>query len=196
MLHSCSHEIVNSYIACMPELRGRTVIRRRLPPNSPEGSHLRIGLATAGIYYAPGSLKAKLSVDGNLNRLEPYCQEHGVPFRRLGKLLVATDQSQIGKLRELQENGRKNGVRTGCLQSLTAPCAARGGSLLSECLAETNQQLSLSPPKMQSCALCLILCAAPKKGCSASIAVSCATYPAEEESGSHKSVPCRCTWSG
>ncbi|CAK0783296.1 hypothetical protein CVIRNUC_006495 [Coccomyxa viridis] len=64
----------------------------------------------SGIYYAPGSLKAKLSVDGNLNRLEPYCREHGVPFRRLGKLLVATDESQIGKLRELQENGRKNGV--------------------------------------------------------------------------------------
>ena len=88
---------------------------------NPFGSHPTIGPATAGIYYTPGSLKAKLSVDGNLNRLEPYCREHGVPFRRLGKLLVATDESQFGKLRELQENGRKNGVRASCLQSLSAP---------------------------------------------------------------------------
>ena len=87
-------------------------------------SHLRSGFADAGIYYPPGSLKAKLSVDGNLKRLEPYCQDHGVPFRRLGKLLVATDESQIGKLRELQGNGRKNGVRAVCLPAVFWYCRA------------------------------------------------------------------------
>ena len=60
-------------------------------------------------------------MDGNLNRLEPYCQEHGVPFNRLGKLLVATDESQIGNLRDFQENAKKNGVSAGYVQSLGAP---------------------------------------------------------------------------
>ena len=57
-------------------------------------------------------MKAKLSVDGNLRRLEPYCQEHGVPFKRVGKLLVATDDSQIGKLHDFQRNAKQNGVRS------------------------------------------------------------------------------------
>jgi len=55
-------------------------------------------------------LKAKLCVDGNLRRLEPYCQEHGVPFKRIGKILVATDESQIEKLRDFQRNAKQNGV--------------------------------------------------------------------------------------
>ena len=98
-------------------------------------------------------------MDGNLNRLEPYCREHGVPFRRLGKLLVATDGSQIGKLRELQENGRKNGVRTGCLHFSQCPCAARGGSLLSGGPAEIDQPLSLGPMNdVQLCSAPDLLC--------------------------------------
>ena len=71
--------------------------------------------AYAGIYYSLNSLKAKLCVDGNLRRLEPYCQEHGVPFKRIGKLLVATDESQIEKLRGFQQNAKQNGV------SMSAP---------------------------------------------------------------------------
>ena len=69
-----------------------------------------MGKIDAGIYYPPGSLKAKLSVDGNLRKLEPYCQEHGIPFKRIGKLLVATDESQIQKLRDFQSNAKQNGV--------------------------------------------------------------------------------------
>ena len=69
-----------------------------------------MGTIDAGIYYPPGSLKAKLSVDGNLRKLEPYCQEHGIPFQRIGKLLVATDELQIQKLRDFQSNAKQNGV--------------------------------------------------------------------------------------
>ncbi|WP_445682596.1 NAD(P)/FAD-dependent oxidoreductase [Radicibacter daui] len=63
----------------------------------------------AGIYYPRGSLKAELCVAGR-KTLYDYCQSHGVPYRRLGKLIVATDDAQLGKLEEIAGKARVNGV--------------------------------------------------------------------------------------
>ena len=63
----------------------------------------------AGIYYPPGSAKARLCVAGR-PRLYEYCESHGVPFRRCGKLIVATDKAQLPKLRAIRETARANGV--------------------------------------------------------------------------------------
>lgn len=63
----------------------------------------------AGIYYAPGSAKAKLCVEGR-HRLYRYCEAHGVPHRRCGKLIVASNDAQLSKLETLQESARSNGV--------------------------------------------------------------------------------------
>ncbi len=63
----------------------------------------------AGLYYASGSLKARLCVQGKA-QLYAHCDSHGVPHRRCGKLIVATDVSQRVDLQRLQAQAQANGV--------------------------------------------------------------------------------------
>ena len=67
------------------------------------------GVIHSGIYYAPGSLKARLCVAG-ARELYAYCERHGIPTERCGKVIVATDESELGRLQDLYERGRANGV--------------------------------------------------------------------------------------
>ncbi|MHB8527877.1 MAG: NAD(P)/FAD-dependent oxidoreductase, partial [Candidatus Acidiferrales bacterium] len=67
------------------------------------------GVIHSGLYYTPGSLKARLCVRGNRLTYE-FCAAHGVPHRNTGKLVVATSHEQEAKLTELIERGRANGV--------------------------------------------------------------------------------------
>jgi L-2-hydroxyglutarate oxidase LhgO len=63
----------------------------------------------AGLYYPAGSLKADLCVGGR-ERLYAWCRERGVGCRRLGKLVVASDESEIAILESLRDRGEANGV--------------------------------------------------------------------------------------
>ena len=67
------------------------------------------GVIHAGIYYAPGSLKARLCVEG-ARLLYAYCDERGIEARRDGKLIVAADESELRGLDELERRGRENQV--------------------------------------------------------------------------------------
>ncbi len=67
------------------------------------------GVAHAGIYYAPGSLKARLCVDG-IRRMYAFCEEHGIAHERCGKVIVALTPAELGGLDELERRGRANAV--------------------------------------------------------------------------------------
>jgi len=68
------------------------------------------GVLHTGIYYTPGSLRAKLCVQGHRAMTE-FCGEAGLPFRGGGKVVVATGDEQIPRLDELQRRGTLNGVQ-------------------------------------------------------------------------------------
>src|ERR1700759_2766983 len=67
------------------------------------------GVIHAGVYYAPGSLKARLCVRGAALMYE-YCERHGIEANRIGKLIVATQAGELPGLDELERRARANGV--------------------------------------------------------------------------------------
>jgi (S)-2-hydroxyglutarate dehydrogenase len=67
------------------------------------------GVIHSGVYYAPGSLKARLCVEG-ARELYTYCELRGIPTERCGKVIVATEESELGRLEALHERGIGNGV--------------------------------------------------------------------------------------
>ncbi|KAB0798803.1 hypothetical protein PPYR_00672 [Photinus pyralis] len=68
------------------------------------------GVIHAGIYYKPGSLKAKLCVEG-LQLTYSYCDERKIPYKKVGKLIVATNEGELSNLLDLYERGQKNNVK-------------------------------------------------------------------------------------
>ena len=84
-----------------------TVLEREQEVGTHQTGH-NSGVIHAGIYYKPGSLKAKLCV-GGAARMYDFCQEHGVAHERCGKVIVALDESELPGLDELESRGRRNG---------------------------------------------------------------------------------------
>jgi L-2-hydroxyglutarate oxidase LhgO len=67
------------------------------------------GVIHSGIYYKPGSFKAKLCVEGR-KLAWAYCERKGIEYRQVGKLIVATEERELGRLNDLWDRGRANGV--------------------------------------------------------------------------------------
>ena len=81
--------------------RGAAVARGQTGANS--------GVIHAGIYYLPGSLKARLCVEG-AREMYDICEREGIPFERCGKVIVARSDAELGRLDELERRGRENQV--------------------------------------------------------------------------------------
>jgi L-2-hydroxyglutarate oxidase LhgO len=67
------------------------------------------GVIHSGIYYKPGSLKARLCTEG-ARLMKAFCSEHGIHWELCGKLIVATDESELGRLTNIHERGQANGL--------------------------------------------------------------------------------------
>lgn len=67
------------------------------------------GVLHAGLYYKPGSLKARLAVEG-IRAMTAYCREKNIPHEICGKVVVAVDESELPRLRELEARGKANGL--------------------------------------------------------------------------------------
>src|SRR2546427_2009400 len=67
------------------------------------------GVIHSGIYYKPGSLKARLAVEGN-RRMVEFCREHGIPHDVCGKVIVATEPAELPLLEALYQRGEENGL--------------------------------------------------------------------------------------
>ncbi len=107
-------------LACARELaaRGREVVLlERHERFGEETSSRNSEVVHAGIYYAPGSLKAQLCARGNRS-LYAWCAAHDVPHARLGKLIVATSADEEPKLEQILRQAAANGVAS--LRPLTA----------------------------------------------------------------------------
>lgn len=68
------------------------------------------GVIHSGLYYRPGSAKARMAVEG-AERMYAFCAEHGVGAERCGKVVVATHERELERLAELRRRGEANGVQ-------------------------------------------------------------------------------------
>src|SRR5690348_15558598 len=67
------------------------------------------GVLHCGLYYKPGSVKARLAV-GGIRQMVEFCQENAIPHEICGKLVVAADESEVPRLRDLEKRGAANGL--------------------------------------------------------------------------------------
>lgn len=85
-----------------------TVLEKEAHLGQHQTSH-NSGVVHAGLYYAPGSLKARLCARG-MTLLREYCREHEIPYDECGKLVIATDEREMPRFEALEERARTNGV--------------------------------------------------------------------------------------
>ena len=89
--------------------RTRLLVLEKEPEVARHQSGHNSGVIHAGIYYRPGSYKARLCVEGG-RLLTEFCDRHGIRWQRCGKVIVATRPDELPRLAALYERGRANGV--------------------------------------------------------------------------------------
>jgi (S)-2-hydroxyglutarate dehydrogenase len=86
-----------------------TVLDKEKGVGRHQSSH-NSGVLHCGLYYKPGSLRARLAVSG-IRQMVAFCEENAVPHEVCGKLVVAITESEVHRLRSLQERGTANGLQ-------------------------------------------------------------------------------------
>jgi len=87
----------------------RLAVLEKEPSIASHQSGHNSGVIHAGLYYKPGSLKARFCREGR-QALMNFAAEHGIPYRLSGKLVVASDETELDRFRDLAERGRANGL--------------------------------------------------------------------------------------
>ena len=85
-----------------------TVLEKEPAPGQHQTAH-NSGVLHCGLYYTPGSLKARLAVEG-IREMAEFCDEHKVPHEICGKLVVATNTAEVARMEKLFERGQANGL--------------------------------------------------------------------------------------
>ncbi len=88
----------------------RIVVIEKEPALATHQTGHNSGVIHAGIYYQPGSLKAKFCKEG-LKRTVEYCQKHGIAYKQIGKLLVATDMTEFERMLDLFDRASELGIK-------------------------------------------------------------------------------------
>src|SRR3989338_8717509 len=102
--------VVGCAIAAEPAPRlAHVFLPEPSPPVGMVTSSRNSGVIHSGIYYAPGSLKARCCVNGNRLTYE-FCAAHDVPHKHTGKFIVATSAAEEEQLHVLRARGRENGL--------------------------------------------------------------------------------------
>ena len=86
-----------------------TVLEKDGSPGGHQSSH-NSGVLHCGLYYQPGSLKARLAVDG-IREMVAFCQENEVPHDICGKIVLAVTAEEVARLKDLQGRGTANGLK-------------------------------------------------------------------------------------
>lgn len=86
-----------------------TVLEKEQQPGQHQSTH-NSGVLHCGLYYKPGSSKARLAVSG-IEQMTSFCREHGIAHDICGKLVVAADESEVQRLNALYERGQQNGLK-------------------------------------------------------------------------------------
>jgi L-2-hydroxyglutarate oxidase LhgO len=94
----------------MRQAKLRVVVLEKEPVVANQQSGHNSGVIHSGIYYTPGSLKARACVAGH-RAMQEFCQEQGIPFELCGKVIVALDKSELPRLEDLYRRGIANGVQ-------------------------------------------------------------------------------------
>ncbi len=100
--------VTREILARLPSA-GVTLLEKEAGVGRHQSTH-NSGVLHAGLYYQPGSLKARLAVEG-IRLMTAFCREHGVPHEICGKVVVATEARELPALDVLWERGHRNGLR-------------------------------------------------------------------------------------